>query len=273
MKLHPKNWEKFQHYKDRCPPWIKLHRDLLNNRDFMGLPFASKSLAPLLWLLASEQSDGVFDATTDEIVFRLRITQKEARDGLKPLIERGFFEVVEGDASNTLAGCYQLAIPETEGERETEQRQTSSSPAANDAGFDEFWRAYPRKVGKGAALNSWKKAKPPLDRVLSAIRKARQSPDWLKERGAFIPHPSTWLNQGRWEDEGMDYAALTGKLDSGAARGQGIDEEDALRWRGENYPESLAVHPTSATFRFDQWPKSTQREYLASKSKQEVKAA
>jgi hypothetical protein len=37
MKLIPKNWGKFQHYKDRCPPWIKLHRDLLNDREFLHL--------------------------------------------------------------------------------------------------------------------------------------------------------------------------------------------------------------------------------------------
>jgi hypothetical protein len=256
MKIKPKNWEKFQHYKDRCPPWIKLHRDLLNNRDFMCLPFASKSLAPLLWLLASEQADGIFDATIEEVVFRLRITPKEAKDGLKPLIQNGFFEVIESDASMMLASCYQVAIPETEAETETEQRKTSSSPSANDAGFEEFWKAYPRKVGKGAALASWRKAKPPINAVLSAIQKARQSPDWLKDRGAFIPHPSTWLNQSRWEDEGMDYAALAGKRDSEAPRRQEIDESDALRWLLENYDNA------DPSMRFAEWPPFAQSEYL-----------
>ena len=76
MLLQPKNWAVFQHYKDRCPPWIKLHRDLLNNRAYICLPIASKAIAPMLWLLASESKDGVFDGSLDELVFRLHITPK-----------------------------------------------------------------------------------------------------------------------------------------------------------------------------------------------------
>jgi len=116
MILKPKNWDKFQHYKDRCPPWIKLHRDILNDRVFAGLPIASKALAPLLWLLASESKDGVFDASIEELAFRLHIANKDIESGLKPLIDKGFFI----DASTMLAPCLQPAIPERETERETE---------------------------------------------------------------------------------------------------------------------------------------------------------
>lgn len=116
MLLQPKNWAVFQHYKDRCPPWIKLHRDLLNDRVYMCLPIASKALAPLLWLLASEAKDGQFDGSLDELVFRLHITPKEYEEGVKPLIDKGFFII----ASGLLAESYQVAIPETEGEREKE---------------------------------------------------------------------------------------------------------------------------------------------------------
>lgn len=118
MKLTPKNWSIFQHYKDRCPPWIKLHRDLLNDREYMGLPLASKALAPLLWLLASEAKDGTFDASVDELMFRLRLTQKEIEQGIKPLIDKGFFII----ASGLLADCLQSAIPETERETEKEAK-------------------------------------------------------------------------------------------------------------------------------------------------------
>jgi hypothetical protein len=86
MQIRPKNWAVFQHYKDRCPPWIKLHRDLLNNRDYMTLPLASKALAPLLWLLASEAKDGVFNAATEELMFRLHLSAREVEDGIGPLI-------------------------------------------------------------------------------------------------------------------------------------------------------------------------------------------
>jgi hypothetical protein len=116
MILRPKNWSEYQHYKDRNPPWIKLHRDLLNDRDFMCLPIASKAIAPLLWLLASEEKSGDFNANVAELAFRLRMTEKEINDGLKPLISKGFFV----NASGVLAVCEQLAIPETERETEKE---------------------------------------------------------------------------------------------------------------------------------------------------------
>lgn len=164
-----------------------------------------------------------------------------------------------GNSPQSAATCGN-SRPEVEEKRNEVETKSSS---ADDAGFESFWNAYPRKVGKGAAINAWKKAKPPLDAVLSAIRKARQSPDWLKERGAFIPHPATWLNQARWEDEGMDYAALAGKRDLGPSSTPhgGIDEADAFRWRREVYPESLEVHPTASTFPFRAWPESIKSEY------------
>jgi hypothetical protein len=55
--LRVKNWAEFQHYKDRNPPWIKLHRALLDDYEFARLPDASKAHLVLIWLLAS-QSDG-----------------------------------------------------------------------------------------------------------------------------------------------------------------------------------------------------------------------
>jgi hypothetical protein len=70
--------------------------------------------------------------------------------------------------------------------------------------FKEFWDAYPKKVGKGAAEKSYKKIKPDSDlqeRIMGAIYDAKKSKDWKKDNGQYIPHPATWLNQKRWEDE------------------------------------------------------------------------
>ncbi len=126
MLLRPKSWDKFQHYKDRCPPWIKLHRDLLTDREFMCLPLASKAIAPLMWLLASESKDGTFDGSLEELQFRLHISKKDYEDGLKPLIDKGFFVV----ASGVLADSLQVAIPETERETEKETKKRQKAPAA-----------------------------------------------------------------------------------------------------------------------------------------------
>ncbi len=115
--LVPRNWKKFQHYKDRSPPWIKLHRDLLNDRAFMLLALASKALAPLLWLLACESEDGSFSADLDELEFRLRMPKTDIKRGLEGLLRAGFFEA----ASGALAECLQPATSEREKEGETER--------------------------------------------------------------------------------------------------------------------------------------------------------
>lgn len=68
--------------------------------------------------------------------------------------------------------------------------------------FERFWNAYPRKVGKGAALRAWKnqrRFRPETDEVIAAIEQHRQSTQWQEPQ--FIPHPATWLNRHGWDDE------------------------------------------------------------------------
>ena len=134
--LQPKNWAKFQHYKFRSPPWIKVDRKLLGDAEFMTLPLASRGLAFMLWLLASEELNGAFKADVKHLAFRLHITEDECQQSLKPLLESGFFLDAsalsagdpksdekstslntlrvqsterEGNASNVLAECLQPA--------------------------------------------------------------------------------------------------------------------------------------------------------------------
>ena len=78
------------------------------------------------------------------------------------------------------------------------------TPKGADALFDTFWTAYPVKVGKDAAKRAFTKRKPTaelLGEMLNAIAEQKTSLAWIKEDGQFIPHPATWLNQGRWMDE------------------------------------------------------------------------
>jgi len=69
--------------------------------------------------------------------------------------------------------------------------------------FEMFWDAYPRKIGKKAAQKAFQNAqdRPRIDDLLKAIAQAKSSPQWAKEGGQFIPHPATWLSQGRWDDQ------------------------------------------------------------------------
>ena len=70
--------------------------------------------------------------------------------------------------------------------------------------FDDFWNNYPRKIGKQKCANWFrihKVHKPLLDKMLNAINEQKQSEQWQRDNGQYIPHPYTWLNQGRWDDE------------------------------------------------------------------------
>lgn len=110
MTITPKNWRDFQHYKDRNPPWIRLHKKLLDDFDFYSLPIASKALAPMLWLLASESVSGVISLSIQKIAFRVRMSESDLSAALKPLIDGGFFEM-EQDASAVLADSLRDAVP------------------------------------------------------------------------------------------------------------------------------------------------------------------
>ena len=108
------------------------------------------------------------------------------------------------DKETVLAGAMPSPCqPEPEPEPEKKETDTakavspSAKPRQSPAGFDEFWEAYPRKVGKLAALTAWKRLKPPLVPALAAIARYRQT----KPADIDFCHPATWLNQGRWMDE------------------------------------------------------------------------
>lgn len=70
--------------------------------------------------------------------------------------------------------------------------------------FDKFWQAYPKKVSKKQAQKSWKKINPSLElfeKMLKALEMVKQTEQWKKDNGKYVPYPATWLNQERWTDE------------------------------------------------------------------------
>lgn len=94
--------------------------------------------------------------------------------------------------------------------REEKRREEVKQPKSSPDGFDEFWSAYPRKSAKGSAEKAWSKIRPNADllkTIIAAVESAKLSPQWQKDDGQFIPHPATWLNQKRWEDETVTSAS------------------------------------------------------------------
>lgn len=225
MILRPKNWNNFQHYKNRNPPWIKLHKALLDDYEFYTLPVASKALAPLLWLLASESLDGEICADLAKISFRLRLTENEFLSALKPLVDNGFIE----DASNVLAERKQSATPETEKETEKEAEKNAPVGASDkvrkprrrvqlDLGltpeesrvFEAIWQVWPTdregKIPRGKKFEAADAFKALLESgaTLAEIEEIGLSyPDHPKARDGYVQNVSTFFGERGWCREGI----------------------------------------------------------------------
>jgi hypothetical protein len=117
---------------------------------------------------------------------------------------------------------------EYENEAETEIeggiKDGSSKPSLIEERFEQWWASYPRKVGKGNAKKIFLKIAPDkalFEKMMTTLEKAKHCEQWSKEHGQFIPHPSTWLGQGRWDDE------------YGASEGAAHDDTP-FDWNGDN---------------------------------------
>jgi hypothetical protein len=191
-----KNFEKFQHYKDRSPPWIKLYNELLDDYEFGRLQDASKMHLIGIWLLAS-RSDNKIPHDSAWVAKRINANSKV---DLEELEQAGFIvldqplQLPEQTASTPLAKCLTREEGETE---ERESREEKNIAHASRSDFDLFWEAYPRKKGKGATKRALEKAtkKAPIEIIMAGLKATKFSDD-----PQFIPYPATWLNEERWSD-------------------------------------------------------------------------
>ena len=100
-----------------------------------------------------------------------------------------------------------------EEKRKDEKRREKKDPPLVPPAFEQFWAAYPNKKAKAEARRAWTKRKPDdalVSRILGALENQKAGDDWTREGGRFIPHPATWLNGARWEDE-ASHSLLTPK--------------------------------------------------------------
>lgn len=143
--------EDYQHYKDRRPAWVKLHRHVLESYDFGCLQDASKWLALGTILLASESGNRI---PWDEEWVKNRL-QMTTLPNFNDLLSIGFIELCDG-ASNLLAECSVSASPETEKEKEKERekklhRAAHAAPPDVVSDYTAEWGAiralYPKREG------------------------------------------------------------------------------------------------------------------------------
>lgn len=158
--LKVRNWEKFQHYKDRDPPWIKLHFTLLSSEDWVSLDDASRVLAIACMLVASRNKGSV----PNNPAYMKRVAYLNALPDFRPLISCGFFEKPLADASAAQAD----ARPEERQSREDSLSETSSDAKPKKGArkkrdyppdFEAIWREYPTdpNMSKADAFDAYAK--------------------------------------------------------------------------------------------------------------------
>lgn len=116
-------------------------------------------------------------------------------------------------------------IPKTKNKNQNQEQDTR---------FAQFWDAYPRHVAKQDARKKFGTLNPDdelLEVMLKAIEAQKRSEQWTKDNGQFIPHPSTWINQRRWEDETPKPSAIVKVLPAQqySQRDYSGEQEDAMR--------------------------------------------
>lgn len=154
-----KNFRKFQHYKDRCPPWIKLHRSLLDDYEFTHLlPDDSAHQLIRLWLFASQKMDP--EDITKEVELPLdpdwlkNQIKIKGKMNLKPLFQHGFLIMTkesemlhnaEQDDTETSEKCTQRR---GENINHTEKEKSENAPKET---FSDKWKRLPSAMKVGRA--------------------------------------------------------------------------------------------------------------------------
>jgi len=194
--LHIKNWEKYQSTATKSRgPWIKLWHTLFSDNQFMSLP----------------------RATRYDWIAILSLSGHQTHTGWIPNCSKTVTRLIQGCRNLDLQVFENLGFLETSctlDKSRVEESRVEEPPKPPKGGngfhldypekFNRLWAAYPRGDGKGAALKAFKKISPDdeqTETILKSIQAHRESADWMRDQGQYIPHLSTYLNQRRWEDE------------------------------------------------------------------------
>jgi hypothetical protein len=164
-----RNWKKFQHFKDRKPPWVKLYRDILDDLDWHELDATASKVLIMCWLIASEDDGRLPPAKT--LAFRLRMSEKQTIDCLNKLSHW-----LEQDDISVISDRYQSDSLETETETETETKKEkkATSVAMPDGISQSVWEDY-------KTLRKAKKA-PVTQRVIDGMQEQANLAGWTLEK-------------------------------------------------------------------------------------------
>lgn len=242
MEMRIKNWEKFQHFKDRRPPWVKLYRDLLDDKEWHKLDDSAAKLLVMLWLLASENNGNL--PAIDEIAFRVRLPQSSVEQSVSRLshwltqvdinvISEGYQLEPVADTPNSVAdvSVYQETETETEteeeieketeGEKDTDTSRKRSSSCPQDVS-QETWEDW-------KTLRKAKKA-PITKTVIEGIRREAGIAGMTLEQAIKTSCERNWQSfKAEWMQEGLPHINGFNKQEALEARNRQVGE----RWLAE----------------------------------------
>jgi hypothetical protein len=236
--LRVKNWERFQHYRKRNPPWIKLHRSILDDDRVKSLPLGTQMVLIYTWVVASIRHGVV---PSDGHYWRGYLAISKPRRHLQRLVDKGFLIETSEDPASIYASirASKMLYPEYRDRVQTptspSHRNASTEPLltpsagpaetgpecvpkkrkktanGNDPSdrFLAFWDAWPRhhrKQSRGQCWLIWHKAglDPVSDQVIAHVACMKDHPQWKSFNGQYIPAPLVYLNQRRWEGADTD---------------------------------------------------------------------
>ena len=159
-----KNWDRFQHFKDRKPIWIKLYRDLLDDLNWHELDGKSAKALVMIWLIASEDLGKLPETKT--LAFRLRMSEKETKEVVTKLSQW-----LEQDDINTISDGYQDDMPEKRREEtdKEKEKETDTPTGVSQQVWDSFVKQRKTKKAQVTAL------------VIYGIQKEADKAGWTLE--------------------------------------------------------------------------------------------
>lgn len=125
--LRIREWGEFQHYKDRDPPWIKLHRKLLTSRTWVGSDDASRVLAIALMLLAA----GTDNKIPADAEYLKRVAYLNGVPDWMPLVRAGFIDLID-ENGESLADASKAQAKRTKSSSEKRREETEQSRGRSD---------------------------------------------------------------------------------------------------------------------------------------------
>ncbi len=202
--------------------WFRLYNEFAHDPKVQSMPEEMQRRLVMLYCLQCEGCLG--DLGDDELALALRIDRHILSQTKELFLQKKFItenwkirswakRQMQSDSSTLRMQRHRdklkrhrdvtVTTPDTDTDTDTDKKPPIP-PRGVPYGFDEFWKSYPRKVGRGAAEKVWIKIKPNkemVEKIIGALCWQKEQEQWTKDKGQFIPFPSTWLNQRRWEDE------------------------------------------------------------------------